>query len=362
MDNYGADNNGELNRLVSELTQGRDLVQQLQLHLNAPNYNNSSASPETAREFLLHNIQSKFDTALSLLQYNSTIGDNSNSLLAHSNSPALPIFGRSESPPSFTTSPPHSEDSDRDLEPKDPTTRNRKSSTPRWTKQVQIHPGAPIEGSLDDGFSWRKYGQKDILGAKHPRGYYRCTLRHVQGCLATKQVQRSDEDPNIFEVTYRGRHTCNQGAGPSVNNVNPAPAPLAVIIPQNQEPNLGNHELHQNPQEILLNFQKNLSISTDDFNFNTHHDPNDAPYIPSFNNFPSSSSHVNTDHQNYSYVPNSSIIPNNNFVESFPPSLNMSAGTSQMNSFGGKQNDADCQFNSMGYESNFPYDYQGFSS
>ena len=22
---------------------------------------------------------------------------------------------------------------------------------------------------LDDGFSWRKYGQKDILGAKHPR-------------------------------------------------------------------------------------------------------------------------------------------------------------------------------------------------
>lgn len=26
-----------------------------------------------------------------------------------------------------------------------------------------------IEGSSDDGFSWRKYGQKDILGAKYPR-------------------------------------------------------------------------------------------------------------------------------------------------------------------------------------------------
>ena len=32
--------------------------------------------------------------------------------------------------------------------------------------------------------------------------------RHAQGCLATRQVQRSDEDPTVFEVTYRGRHTC----------------------------------------------------------------------------------------------------------------------------------------------------------
>ncbi|XP_055827480.1 probable WRKY transcription factor 53 [Solanum dulcamara] len=354
MDNYGADN--EFNRLRSELTQGRDLVQQLQLHLNAPNYNSSSSSPENTREFLLHNIQSKFDRALSLLQYNST-GDNTNSLLPHSNSPAIPIFGTSDSPRS---SPPHSEDSDRDLEPKDHhATRKRKSSTPRWTKQVQIHPGAPIEGNLDDGFSWRKYGQKDILGAKHPRGYYRCTLRHVQGCLATKQVQKSDEDPTIFEVTYRGRHTCNQGGGASVSNVNPAPPPLALTVPQNHEQY---QQLiptpHQNQHEILLNFQKNLSISEDDFNFNnTHHDhPNNVPYIPSFNNFPSSSSHVNTDHQDYNFLTNSSTILSNNFVENFTPSFNnMSAGTSQ-------QNDADYQFNSMGFESNFPYDYQGFSS
>ncbi|CAN4087632.1 unnamed protein product [Withania somnifera] len=270
MDNYGANNNDEFNRVISELTQGRDLVQQLQLHLNVPF--NSSSSPENTREFLLHNIQSKFDRALSLLQHNST-GDNSSSLLPYSNSSVIPNFGISDSPRS---SPPHSEDSDRDLESKDPhATRKRKSNTPRWTKQVQIHPGAPREGTLDDGFSWRKYGQKDILGAKHP------------------------------------------------------------------------------------------SISKDDFNFNTHHDhPNNGPYIPSFNNFPSSSSsHVNTDHQDYSFLPNSSTIPSNNFVENFPPSFNnMSAGTSQINNFGGEQNDADYQFNSMGFESNFPYDYHGFSS
>ena len=61
----------------------------------------------------------------------------------------------------------------------------------------------------------------------HCRGYYRCTYRNVQGCLATKQVQKSDEDPMICEITYKGRHTCSQAghlnktvAPPSKRKVN----------------------------------------------------------------------------------------------------------------------------------------------
>lgn len=44
------------------------------------------------------------------------------------------------------------------------------------------------------------------------RAYYRCTHRHAQGCLALKQVQKSEENPSLLEVTYRGRHTCHQAA------------------------------------------------------------------------------------------------------------------------------------------------------
>lgn len=47
------------------------------------------------------------------------------------------------------------------------------------------------------------------------RGYYRCTHRNAQGCLATKQVQRSDENASVFDVTYRGTHTCVQRGGSS---------------------------------------------------------------------------------------------------------------------------------------------------
>ncbi|PAN11972.1 hypothetical protein PAHAL_2G232900 [Panicum hallii] len=84
--------------------------------------------------------------------------------------------------------------------------------------------GGAGENPVDDGHSWRKYGQKEILGTKHPRGYYRCTHRHSQGCLATKQVQRTDEDPTLFDVIYHGDHTCVQRP--------PAAAPAAAGQPE----------------------------------------------------------------------------------------------------------------------------------
>jgi hypothetical protein len=40
---------------------------------------------------------------------------------------------------------------------------------PKWTEQVKVYSGTEAEGSVEDGYSWRKYGQKDILGAKFPR-------------------------------------------------------------------------------------------------------------------------------------------------------------------------------------------------
>lgn len=41
---------------------------------------------------------------------------------------------------------------------------------PKWKRQVGVaaYSGGLAEG-LEDGCSWRKYGQKEILGAVHPR-------------------------------------------------------------------------------------------------------------------------------------------------------------------------------------------------
>ena len=65
-------------------------------------------------------------------------------------------------------------------------------------------------GTTADGFVWRKYGQKDINGSKHPRFYYRCAYS-AEGCLATRRVQQSQEEPAAFVIAYYGEHTCGGG-------------------------------------------------------------------------------------------------------------------------------------------------------
>ncbi|XBJ18710.1 hypothetical protein VPH35_009817 [Triticum aestivum] len=45
--------------------------------------------------------------------------------------------------------------------------------------------------TAEDGFIWRKYGQKEIHNNKHPRLYFRCTYKHDIGCPATRQVQQA---------------------------------------------------------------------------------------------------------------------------------------------------------------------------
>lgn len=46
----------------------------------------------------------------------------------------------------------------------------------------------------------------------HGRSYYRCTHQKLYNCPAKKQVQRLDNDPFTFELTYRGTHTCHMSS------------------------------------------------------------------------------------------------------------------------------------------------------
>ncbi|KAJ8475656.1 hypothetical protein OPV22_019383 [Ensete ventricosum] len=57
---------------------------------------------------------------------------------------------------------------------------------------------------LDDGYRWRKYGQKAVKNNKFPRSYYRCTH---QGCNVKKQVQRLSKDEGVVVTTYEGVHS-----------------------------------------------------------------------------------------------------------------------------------------------------------
>ncbi|KAF8391123.1 hypothetical protein HHK36_023424 [Tetracentron sinense] len=56
---------------------------------------------------------------------------------------------------------------------------------------------------LEDGYRWRKYGQKAVKNSPYPRSYYRCT---TQKCTVKKRVERSFQDPTIVITTYEGQH------------------------------------------------------------------------------------------------------------------------------------------------------------
>jgi len=53
---------------------------------------------------------------------------------------------------------------------------------------------------LDDGYRWRKYGQKLVKGSKRPRSYYKCS---EIDCMVKKQVDQMDDSiVNIYEGTH----------------------------------------------------------------------------------------------------------------------------------------------------------------
>lgn len=80
---------------------------------------------------------------------------------------------------------------------------NMKRRTP--SSRTSSTPNLP-----DDGHVWRQCRRKEVLNPRYPRSYfYECTFRTSQGCLAKKLVQRTEDNPPMYQTTYTNHHTCN---------------------------------------------------------------------------------------------------------------------------------------------------------
>lgn len=78
----------------------------------------------------------------------------------------------------------------------------------------------------DDGYNWRKYGQKQVKSSDRFRSYHRCTNAD---CFAKKKVERCP-DGRVTEVVYRGQHNHEQPrqAKLSREKGHPSSRPFAV--------------------------------------------------------------------------------------------------------------------------------------
>jgi WRKY transcription factor 33 len=90
---------------------------------------------------------------------------------------------------------------------------------------------------LDDGYRWRKYGQKVVKGNPNPRSYYKCT---TASCPVRKHVERASHDLRAVITTYEGKHNHDVPAarGSAVALYRPAPPP-----PGNGAGSSGHHYL-----------------------------------------------------------------------------------------------------------------------
>ncbi|XP_008791438.1 probable WRKY transcription factor 53 [Phoenix dactylifera] len=293
---------GDRSLLISELIQVQELVRQLEAHLDQP-------SPIEFCKSLARKILPSVEKSISLARMSDSEGQKQ--------------LAGTESPRSATESP-RSENSNQAFKDSDRKEMSKKRKTlPKRTSQVAVSPGAGVEGPLDDGYSWRKYGQKEILGAKYPRGYYRCTHRNTQGCTATKQVQRSDENPLVFDVTYHGAHTCLQRFPSVPNSVSPYQE-LKQSKPNFQEHAQQQQQQQQQDHNLLLTFQRDLKVKTQGSDSDTHEYQSSLSF-----SFPSTPvSGIKAENHVFS----SASTLDNGFMGSFSPSF-LSPTTSESNYF-----------------------------
>ncbi|XP_068660282.1 WRKY transcription factor 23-like [Aristolochia californica] len=115
---------------------------------------------------------------------------------------------------------------------------------------------------LEDGYRWRKYGQKAVKNSPFPRSYYRCTSAM---CGVKKRVERSCDDPTIVVTTYEGQHTHpspvaprGSTAGISAESLGFASAPPGFSFPVQ----MTQSHPQQQQQPYYFNFRPSVNFSS----------------------------------------------------------------------------------------------------
>jgi len=119
-----------------------------------------------------------------------------------------------------------------------------------------VFPSTCIGSPSDDGYNWRKYGQKQVKGSECPRSYYKCT--HPT-CQVKKKIERA-LDGQITEIIYMGSHN-----HPKPHSTRPALGSSYKLNDMASDPAIGpGEDLKTNSEDMTSSASVVTKVSQDE--------------------------------------------------------------------------------------------------
>ncbi|CAA2999583.1 probable WRKY transcription factor 70 [Olea europaea subsp. europaea] len=238
-------------RLLEELNLGQESTNMLRVMLRKTQKDKRCISQQSAQS-LMDKILDSFDNGLSILNCNESNEVSTVPVMVslHSDGQKSEDSGKHTNTSEFIK-----------------ISKRRRTSEKR-AKEI-------VAASFEDGHAWRKYGQKSIQNAKHPRSYLRCTYKYDQGCQARKLVQKIQDEPALYRTTYHEHHTCKKNLFEESQIITDSTTKDSSIIwsfdspEQNYKPN-GKviptwPIIPQEPEEMFKNLHQDKSSSQSDY-------------------------------------------------------------------------------------------------
>ncbi|KAL8101068.1 WRKY transcription factor 23-like [Apium graveolens] len=177
--------------------------------------------------------------------------------------------------------------------------KKKKQSEPRFafmTKSEVDH--------LEDGYRWRKYGQKAVKNSPFPRSYYRCTST---SCNVKKRVERSFNDPSIVVTTYEGQHTHLSPVMP--RGIHAGISPVSGMPALNFPANIHLNSLMMPHQHQRQHHRNNLAL------------PSNCSHDMMMNNYPNGLANVNGGGLGFGSPSTMAFLRDNGLLQDIVPSI-----------------------------------------
>ncbi|RZR90939.1 hypothetical protein BHM03_00018950 [Ensete ventricosum] len=168
--------------------------------LDSPGFFSSGLLYKTSSFSFVGSIVSKFGSLQStfVMSHQEALAQ----VTAQASQSQFKMLSQAEYPSEFVTTAPSSQQLIQEIPTRKRNNTIFESAEGSHSDQISQPTAIVVGKPADDGYNWRKYGQKMVRCSEYPRSYYKCSHPN---CPVKKKVEHS-ADGQITEIIYKGQH------------------------------------------------------------------------------------------------------------------------------------------------------------